>query len=223
MKVLVVEDNIELNNVMCRYLKKSGFSIDSALDGHEAMDYLRVANYDILILDVMMPEIDGFSLLEKIRERNINTPAIFLTAKDQVEDKIKGLNLGGDDYIVKPFNFDELIARINVVIRRSYGSRTNLLKVGSLELNTGDRTIKVKGNMLDLTSKEFEVLEYLMQNKNRILSRDQIREHSWDFQYEGESNIIDVIIKNIRRKISVYDEQSYIHTKRGMGYVIKDV
>ena len=146
-----------------------------------------------------------------------------LTAKDSLEDKVKGLDLGADDYLVKPFEFDELLARIRAMLRRNYReSATNILVIGDVELDTVKKSVTKNGNIIELTAKEYEVLEYLLRNKNHILSREQIREHVWDFDYEGESNIIDVLIKNIRQKIDDNKEESIIQTKRGAGYVIRE-
>lgn len=222
MKILVVEDERDLNSVIVRYLKKSNFSVDSAYNGSEAMDYIEATTYDLVLLDIMMPQMDGYSLLERLRIKKNDTPVIFLTAKDALEDKVKGLNIGADDYIIKPFSFDELIARINAVIRRNYGNRSTNIVIGDVDIDTTLKTVKVNEHAVELTAKEYAVLEYLMQNKERVLSREQIRQHAWDFDYEGESNIIDVIIKNIRRKIGEHSDKQIIFTKRGMGYVIRE-
>lgn len=222
MKILVVEDERDLNSVIVRYLKKSNFSVDSAYNGSEAMDYIEATTYDLVLLDIMMPQMDGYSLLERLRTKKNDTPVIFLTAKDALEDKVKGLNIGADDYIIKPFSFDELIARINAVIRRNYGNRSTNIVIGDVDIDTTLKTVKVNEHTVELTAKEYAVLEYLMQNKERVLSREQIRQHAWDFDYEGESNIIDVIIKNIRRKIGEHSDKQIIFTKRGMGYVIRE-
>lgn len=222
MKILVIEDERDLNNVITRYLKKSGYSVDSAINGEDAVDFVQMSEYDIILLDIMMPIMNGYDFIDYLRKERIDTPVIFLTAKSQVEDKIKGLNLGADDYIVKPFSFDELIARINAIIRRRYGKQNNIVNIGELSIDMSSKVVKVDNSVIELTSKEYAVLEYLIHNKNKIVSRDQIRNHAWDFEYEGESNIIDVLIKNIRKKIGENEERKFIYTKRGMGYVIKD-
>ena len=222
MKILLAEDEVDLNNVVTRYLKKNGYSVDSVLDGEEALDYLEYSEYDLVILDIMMPKVDGFEVIKKLRDKGNHTSVLMLTARDSADDKVKGLDLGADDYIVKPFDFNELMARIRAVVRRKYGNSSNKLVIGNLVLNISEKSVTRAGKQIELTGKEYEVLEYLMQSKNRILSRDQIKEHVWDFDYEGDSNIIDVLIKNIRKKIDIEDGKQIIYTKRGLGYVIKE-
>jgi two component transcriptional regulator, winged helix family len=222
MKILLAEDEVDLNNVVTRYLKKNGYSVDSVLDGEEALDYLEYSEYDLVILDIMMPKVDGFEVIKKLRNKGNHTSILMLTARDNADDKVKGLDLGADDYIVKPFDFNELLARIRAVVRRKYGNSSNKLAIGDLILDTSEKSVTRAGKQIELTGKEYEVLEYLMQSKNRILSREQIKEHVWDFDYEGDSNIIDVLIKNIRKKIDIEDGKQIIYTKRGLGYVIKE-
>ena len=222
MKILLAEDEVDLNNVVTRYLKKNGYSVDSVLDGEEALDYLEYSEYDLVILDIMMPKVDGFEVIKKLRDKGNHTSVLMLTARDSADDKVKGLDLGADDYIVKPFDFNELLARIRAVVRRKYGNSSNKLVIGDLILDTSEKSVTRAGKQIELTGKEYEVLEYLMQSKNRILSREQIKEHVWDFDYEGDSNIIDVLIKNIRKKIDVEAGEQIIYTKRGLGYVIKE-
>ena len=222
MKILLAEDEVDLNNVVTRYLKKNGYSVDSVLDGEEALDYLEYGEYDLVILDIMMPKVDGFEVIKKLRDKGNHTSVLMLTARDSADDKVKGLDLGADDYIVKPFDFNELLARIRAVVRRKYGNSSNRLVIGDLILDTSEKSVTRAGKQIELTGKEYEVLEYLMQSKNRILSREQIKEHVWDFDYEGDSNIIDVLIKNIRKKIDIEDGKQIIYTKRGLGYVIKE-
>ena len=222
MKILLAEDEVDLNNVVTRYLKKNRYSVDSVLDGEEALDYLEYSEYDLVILDIMMPKVDGFEVIKKLRDKGNHTSVLMLTARDSADDKVKGLDLGADDYIVKPFDFNELMARIRAVVRRKYGNSSNKLVIGDLILDTSEKSVTRAGKQIELTGKEYEVLEYLMQSKNRILSREQIKEHVWDFDYEGDSNIIDVLIKNIRKKIDIEDGKQIIYTKRGLGYVIKE-
>ncbi|WP_314396554.1 response regulator transcription factor [Leptotrichia shahii] len=222
MKILLAEDEVDLNNVVTRYLKKNGYSVDSVLDGEEALDYLEYGEYDLVILDIMMPKVDGFEVIKKLRNKGNHTSVLMLTARDSADDKVKGLDLGADDYIVKPFDFNELMARIRAVVRRKYGNSSNRLVIGDLILDTSEKSVTRAGKQIELTGKEYEVLEYLMQSKNRILSREQIKEHVWDFDYEGDSNIIDVLIKNIRKKIDIEAGKQIIYTKRGLGYVIKE-
>lgn len=223
MRILIVEDERDLNNVISRHLKKQGYSTDSAFDGEEALDFLMVGNYDLIILDVMMPKLNGYQFLKKIRDNKDATPVLMLTAKSLIEDRVQGLDAGADDYLVKPFDFSELSARIRAMIRRNHGNVSNEVKVDDLILDLGSRSVSRDGISIDLTGKEYEILEYLIQNKNRIISREQIKDHVWGFDYEGESNVIDVLIKNIRKKIDVGgSRKAVIHTKRGLGYVIKE-
>ena len=170
----------------------------------------------------MMPKLNGFEVIKELRNKGNHTSVLMLTARDSADDKVKGLDLGADDYLVKPFDFNELSARIRAVVRRKYGNSSNKLIIGDLILDTSEKSVTRAGKKIDLTGKEYEVLEYLVQSKNRILSRDQIKEHVWDYDYEGDSNIIDVLIKNIRKKIDVENGKQIIYTKRGLGYVVKE-
>ena len=222
MRVLVVEDERDLNNIITKYLKKNNFNVDNVFDGEEALDYLNSTEYDLVILDVMMPKINGYEVLKTMRKENNDTPVLMLTAKDGVDDKVKGLDLGADDYLIKPFDFDELSARIRAITRRKFGNTTNILQIDDLIIDINKKIVTRAGINIELTAKEYEVLEYLIQNKGHILSRDKIRDGVWNFDYEGESNIIDVIIKNIRKKIAIGDSKDLIFTKRGLGYVIRE-
>lgn len=221
MRILLVEDEIDLNNIISKYLKKNGYSVDSVFDGEEALYYLKSTIYDLIILDIMLPKIDGYQVAKTIRMEKNNVPILMLTAKDDIDDIVTGLDTA-DDYLVKPFDFKELLARIRALIRRKYGNTTNEISVKNVTLNTTDKSVKVNNKEVELTGKEYEILEYLLQNKGKVLSRDNIRDHVWNYDYEGESNLIDVLIKNIRKKISPEDSLSIIQTKRGLGYVIKD-
>jgi len=219
MKILVVEDEIDLNNVIVKHLKKNGYSVDSAFNGDEAMDFTAVARYDLIVLDIMMPVMDGLTFLQKSRTKKLATPVLMLTAKDEIDDIVKGLDTGADDYLVKPFDFKELLARVRTLIRRNSGSAANEIYADELKINLSKKSVELGGQSIELTGKEYEILEFLMLNKGRILTRDQIKEHVWDFDYTGSSNVIDVLIKNIRKKLGECD---VIQTKRGLGYVIKD-
>ena len=219
MKILVVEDEIDLNNVIVKHLKKDGYSVDSAFNGEGAMDFTAVARYDLIVLDIMMPVMDGFTFLQKSRAAKLTTPVLILTAKDEVDDVVKGLDAGADDYLVKPFDFKELLARARTLIRRNSGSAANEIYAGELKIDLSKKSVELGGQNIELTGKEYEILEFLMLNKGRILTRDQIKEHVWDFDYTGGSNVIDVLVKNIRKKLG---ECEVIQTKRGLGYVIKD-
>lgn len=220
MKILVIEDEADLNRSIVKLLKTKQYSVDSAYDGEEALDYIRVSNYDVIILDIMMPKLDGLGVLKYLRNRQIKTPVLMLTAKDSIQDKVTGLDSGADDYLVKPFEFDELLARIRVMLRRDNRENlTSTVHFGDYSLDFVQKTVTANSVLIDLTSKEYELLECLVRHPNIVLSREQIREHIWDFDYEGESNIIDVLVKNIRKKMQ---NPSIIQTKRGMGYVFKN-
>lgn len=221
MKLLIVEDDQALNNSMVKLLKAKGYSSDSAFDGQEALDYIAVAQYDLVILDVMMPVMDGMTFLETLRQQDKLLPVLMLTAKDTLDDKITGLDAGADDYLVKPFEFEELLARIRAILRRrSPDVATSRIPVGDLELDLSSQQVYRDGQAIDLTAKEYQLFAYLAQNQDQVISKDQIREHVWDFDYEGESNIIEVLIKNLRRKLDTDRKNSLIKTKRGAGYVI---
>ena len=191
-------------------------------DGEEALEYLEYGEYDLVILDVMMPKINGFEVVKELRSKGNNSSVLMLTARDSADDKVKGLDMGADDYLIKPFDFNELSARIRAVVRRKFGNSSNKIEVKDLVLDTTEKSVTRAGKKIDLTGKEYEILEYLVQSKNRILSRDQIIERVWGYEYEGDSNIIDVLIKNIRKKIDIEDGKQIIFTKRGMGYVVKE-
>ena len=221
MKILVVEDEHDLNRIITKHLKKNNYSVDSCFDGQEALDFISYSEYDLIITDIMMPNVDGYEFIDKLRANKNNTPVIMLTAKDTLEDKIVGLDSGADDYIVKPFEFDELLARIRVLMRRNYGLATNIIQIEEVTLDLAKKQVTKSGEIIDLTGKEYEVLEYLMKNKGSILSRDQILNHVWDYEYEGASNIVDVIIKNIRKKLDRGEGNTIIYTKRGLGYFVK--
>lgn len=221
MKLLIIEDEVDLNKSMTKLLKKQQFSVDSAYDGVEAFDYLAVSEYDVIIVDVMMPKMNGFEFVEELRRLGNDVPVLMLTARDSLEDKIKGLNLGADDYVVKPFEFDELLARIGAMLRRNHRDVVSqIITVGQVVIDLAKKIVEKNHVPIDLTAKEYEVLEFLVRHKNHILTREKIRHHVWDFDYEGESNIIDVIVKNIRRKLDDDGAPSIIQTKRGVGYVV---
>ena len=222
MRLLVVEDEVRLNNVITKRLIKEGYSVDSCFNGEEALDFLAVGEFDAVIMDIMMPKIDGLSVLKKMREANNTTPVLLLTAKDDISDRVAGLDAGAEDYLIKPFAFEELMARIRVMIRKSAGNSTNSIEVADLVLDTSSQTVKRAGIVIDLTAKEYDLLEYLMLNKGIILSREKIENHIWNFDYSGGTNVIDVYIRYLRKKIDDPFEKKLIHTVRGKGYVIKE-
>ncbi|HFZ6416123.1 TPA: response regulator transcription factor [Streptococcus agalactiae] len=210
MKILVVEDEFDLNRSIVKLLKKQHYSVDSASNGEEALQFVSVAEYDVIILDVMMPKMDGFTFLKLLRNKGSQVSILMLTARDAVEDRIAGLDFGADDYLVKPFEFGELMARIRAMLRRTNRQvSSDDIQIQDITINLSTKQVWRNNNLIDLTAKEYEVL-----------SRHQIREHVWDYDYDGESNIIDVLIKNLRRKLDNNRDGSLIKTKRGLGYVI---
>lgn len=222
MKLLIVEDEKRLCQTVAKHLKDEGYTVDMCYDGSDALDYINGTEYDAVILDIMLPRIDGISVLKKIRAKKLNTPVLLLTARSSVEDKVEGLDSGADDYLTKPFALDELSARIRVMIRRSGVERVdNTISAGPLTLDTEKKIAVREGKEIKLTAKEYSILEYLMHNKGIVLSRDKIMHHIWNYDYEGGSNIIDVYIRTLRNKVDAGFDQKLIQTVRGMGYVIK--
>lgn len=222
MKLLIVEDEKRLCQTVAKHLKDEGYTVDMCYDGSDALDYINGTEYDAVILDIMLPGIDGISVLKKIRAKKLNTPVLLLTARSSVEDKVAGLDSGADDYLTKPFALDELSARIRVMIRRSGIERVdNTITAGPLTLDTEKKIAVREGKEIKLTAKEYSILEYLMHNKGIVLSRDKIMHHIWNYDYEGGSNIIDVYIRTLRNKVDAGFDQKLIQTVRGMGYVIK--
>ena len=222
MRILVIEDERDLNLLIKKRLKDEGYSVDSAYDGEEAIDYLKSADYDLLIVDIMMPKKDGLSLISELRAKKRSTPAIFLSAKDTIEDRVKGLDAGADDYLVKPFAFEELLARIRVLLRKPLTIKSNVLTLADLSLNVDTHEVKRGDVTINLSAKEFNILRYMLLNQGIVLSRETIEEHIWDYDYMGASNMVDVYIRYLRRKIDEGHAKKLIHTVRGMGYVLKE-
>ena len=222
MRLLVVEDEENLRTVIRKRLMKEGYSVDACGDGQEALDYMAVSPYDTVILDIMMPKMSGMEVLKKMRAGGDQTPVLFLTAKDGIEDRVKGLDSGADDYLVKPFAFEELLARIRVMIRRQSDSASDEMTLADLTVDAGKHSVTRGGKAIELSAKEFAVLEYLMRHQGQVLSREQIEQHVWDFDYEGGSNMVDVYIRYLRRKLDEGYEKKLIHTVRGAGYVMRE-
>ncbi len=222
MRILVAEDERDLNRIITKRLEKAGYSVDSCFDGEEALDFLEAGEYDGVVLDIMMPRRDGLSVVAVMREKRDQTPVLFLTAKDTVEDKVTGLDAGAEDYLVKPFAFDELLARIRVMMRKRAGKSTNLLTAADLTLDTSRHLVIRGGKIINLSAKEFAILEYMLMNKGIVLSREKIENHIWNFDYAGGSNVIDVYIRYLRKKIDDGEDTKLIHTIRGKGYVLKE-
>lgn len=221
MKILIAEDETHLNEIMTRQLKDNGYQADACLDGEEALDYLSVEEYDAVILDIMMPKVDGLQVLTKMRQRGNSTPVLLLTALDRIEDRVRGLDLGADDYLTKPFAFEELLARIRVLTRKRAGSSTNILSLADLTLDMQSHQVKRGDQEISLSSKEFSILQYMILNKNVVLSRDKLEHHIWNYDYDGSSNMIDVYIRYLRKKIDEPFDKKLIHTVRGVGYVLR--
>ena len=222
MRVLVVEDERDLNLLIRKVLTKAGYTVDGCHDGEDAQLYLMGAEYDAILLDVMMPKKDGYALVEELRRRGDDTPVLFLTARDSVADRVRGLDLGADDYLVKPFDFDELLARIRAMTRKHAGQRTNRFTAGDLVLDAETRRVTRGGEELTLLPKEFSVLEYLLRNKEKVLSREQIENRIWNYEYSGSSNNVDGYMSRLRRKIDGDRAQKLIHTVKGAGWVIRE-
>ncbi|MCR5102453.1 MAG: response regulator transcription factor [Butyrivibrio sp.] len=221
MNILIAEDDEDLNEIIVKKMKAEGFTVDNCFDGEEALDRMSYADYDVVIMDIMMPVMDGITALSKLREEGNSTPVIFLTAKDTISDKVKGLNLGANDYVVKPFSFDELIARIMAVTRTAAGNTSSHLELSDLTLNMESHIVKRGEKEIRLTGKEYGLLEYLLLNKNRILSREKILSHVWGYDYEGGENIVDVYMNYVRKKVDGDYKNKLIHTVRGIGYTMK--
>ena len=221
MRILFAEDEADLNQVITRKLTSDGYTVDSCYNGSEAIDFLEMADYDAVILDIMMPKIDGFGVLRHIRNAGKSAPVLFLTAKDSVADRVKGLDSGADDYLIKPFSLEELTARIRAMTRKKFNITANILQVGDLTLDTGSHTVKRGENEIMLSAKEYNLLEYLMLNKGIVLSREKIENHIWNFEYEGGTNVVDVYISYLRKKIDGNCQDKLIHTVRGYGYMIE--
>ena len=220
MRILVVEDEADLNRILVKTLTKAGYSADGCLDGDEVQDYLLGAEYDAILMDVMLPGTDGFTLVRQMREQGVDTPILFLTARDSVADRVVGLDLGADDYLVKPFDFDELLARIRAMTRKHVGSRSNRFTLADLTVDTGKQTAERGGRELTLLPKEFDILEHLIRNQGVVVSREQLEDRIWNYEYSGSSNNVDVYMSRLRKKIDEGFDRKLIHTVRGAGWVL---
>ena len=224
MKILIVDDELSLLDQLQQILRKERYIPETAADGEKALDKIFDSSFDLIILDIMMPKVDGLTVLEHTRRAGIDTPVLMLTAKGSIEDRIKGLDLGADDYLPKPFSLDELLARIRALLRRSGSQSEPVLKYKDLQLDTVSREVIRGGRHIDLTPREFSILEFLLYNKNRAVSRFSLTEHVWGDDYDpfSMSNFMDVHIKNLRQKIGDTGRGSIIRTIRGVGYIIED-
>ena len=222
MRILFAEDERDLNDIITKKLTSQGYSVDSVYDGEEAIDILSYTDYDAVILDIMMPKADGFAVLRALRGAGKNTPVLFLTARDSVQDRVRGLDSGANDYLVKPFSVEELLARIRAMTRTAFGVSDSLLSVGDLTMDTAAKIVKRGGKEIPLSAKEYALLEYLMHNVGIVLSREKIENHIWNFDYEGGTNVVDVYIRYLRKKIDEGYDKKLIHTVRGRGYVLRE-
>ena len=221
MRILIAEDQRDLNEIVVKKLKAQKYSVDACFDGQEAIDILSYTDYDAVILDIMMPKADGFAVLKFLRDNGKNTPVLFLTARDSIADRVKGLDSGANDYLVKPFSLEELCARVRVLTRAG-GKGDNVLTVGDLVLDRNSHAVTRGGREIFLSAKEFALLEYLMSNAGTVISRATIENHIWNFDYEGGTNVVDVYISYLRKKIDEGEPVRLLHTLRGRGYMIRE-
>lgn len=222
MRILVVEDEPDLKEITAKRLKAEGYGVDTCDNGKDAQYYIEHTPYDLILLDVMLPGADGITVLKNIRKKGMKTPVLLLTARDSIEDRVTGLDNGADDYLTKPFAFDELLARIRVILRRRSNEASNKLVLGDLIMDLATHQVTRAGTEISLSAKEYAILEYMMHNKGMVLSRSRIEEHVWNYDFEGGSNVVDVYMRYLRKKIDAPFEKKLIHTVRGSGYVIKE-
>ena len=222
MRILVVEDEKILNKMITKTLKTEGYSVDSCFDGEDALHFLKMGEFDAVILDIMMPKMSGIDVVKAMRADGDATPVIFLTARDSVADRVEGLDAGAQDYLVKPFAFEELLARIRATTRTVAGRGTSTLALADLTVDTKAKTVRRAGDVIPLTAKEYELLEYMMYNKGIILSREKIENHIWNFDYMGGTNVVDVYIRYLRKKLDDPYDKKLIHTVRGLGYIMEE-
>ena len=222
MRILLVEDDLKIASFILKGLKEAGFASDHATDGEEGLYMALTEPYDTAIIDIMLPKLDGLTLIEELRRKRINTPVIILSAKRSIDDRVKGLQKGGDDYLTKPFSFSELLARVQALIRRA--SRTSepaVLSVGDLSMDLLTREVIRTGTRIELQPREFALLEYLMRNAGRVVSKTMILEHVWDYNFDPQTNVVDVLVCRLRNKVDRDFDVKMIHTIRGVGYVLK--
>ena len=220
MRVLTVEDDDPLREALCQGLEEAGFAVDGAADGEEGLWYARSNEYDAIVLDLMLPRIDGLTILSRLRREGSAVPILILTARDTVADRVKGLDFGADDYLVKPFAFAEFLARVRALVRRGYNNRDPVIRVEDLEVDTAGRTVRRGGHSIDLSAREYALLEFLAARAGHVVSRSAIWEHVYDFHSEPESNVVDVYVGHLRKKIEQPGRPKLIHTRRGQGYLL---
>ena len=222
MRVLVVEDEKHLNRIITEAMEDEGYSVDSCFNGADALDYALSAVYDVMILDIMLPKMDGLELVRRLRRGGNHTPVLFLTARDSVADKVEGLESGGDYYLTKPFDFQELIAVVHVMTRKYTGNRSNIYTIADLTLDVSARTVTRAGRSIELTQKEFALLEYMVRNRGVVLSREMIENNLWNYEYEGGTNVVDVYVGYLRKKMDTGFSKKLIHTVWGTGWVLRE-
>jgi two-component system OmpR family response regulator len=222
MRILVVEDDKKIASLLVRGMEEAGFAVDHAEEGEDALHLALSESYDAAIIDVMLPKLDGLTIIERMRQRKILTPVIVLSAKRSVDDRVRGLQTGGDDYLVKPFSFSELLARVHALIRRAnHETEPTRLLMGELSLDLLSREVARAGKKIDLQPREFSLLEYLMRNRGRVVSKTMIIEHVWGYNFDPQTNVVDVLVSRLRNKVDRDFENKLIHTHRGVGYAIK--
>lgn len=223
MRLLYVEDELDILETTSKRLERDGHRVDACDNGTDALSFIEMTEYDVIILDIMLPGMSGLDLLRRARQLKITTPVLLLTARDSIDDRVSGLDAGADDYLVKPFAFEELVARIRALSRRLPAEEiTNILAVGDLTLDTASQAVKRAGQPIKLSAREYSLLEYMMRNPGIVLSRDRIEQAIYNYDFEGGSNVVDVYIRYLRKKIDAEFEKPLIHTVRGSGYVLKE-
>jgi heavy metal response regulator len=222
MRILVVEDEKKVASFLKKGLEEEYYAVDCAYDGEEALFMVETNDYDLVILDIMLPKIDGLEVLERVRDKGLTIPVLMLTAKDSVEDVVRGLDAGGDDYLTKPFAFAELLARVRALFRRKEREPAGELRVADLVLEPVTHKVSRGGEEIELTAKEYALLEYLMRHANRVVTRTMITEHVWDYHFDPMTNVIDVYVNHLRKKVEPNSSRRLIHTIRGVGYMLKE-
>lgn len=222
MRILLVEDYAPLRKATAQGLEEAGFAVDTAADGEEGLWYARSNDYDVIILDLMLPGMDGLTILDRLREAGSPVHVLILTARDTLEDKVRALNIGADDYLVKPFAFEELLARVRALVRRRYQTKNPVIRIDDLEIDTARRTARRAGETIELTAREYALLEFLALRAGELVSRTEIWEHVYDFHSSAQSNVVDVYIGYLRHKIEREGRARLIHTRRGQGYVLEE-
>ena len=222
MRVLVIEDYAPVRNAVSKGLRDEGFAVDTASDGQTGLWHAESGEHDVIILDLMLPRVDGLTILKCIRDRCVDAQVLILTAKDALADRVRGLNLGADDYLTKPFAFAELLARVRAMVRRRYHEPNPVVRIGDLEVNTSSREVRRGGRQIELTAREYSLLEFLVMRQGQVVTRTDVWEHVYDFNSDNQSNVVDVYIGYLRRKIERPGDAKLIHTRRGQGYVLRE-